>query len=154
MEDVLQDTLEAVVVAFPAFRGEAAVSTWMARIAVRTAYHHLEHPDVRRRTSLELVGGEMPDASAVAPETHADARRALLATYRHLDGLSAKKRIAFVLHVFEGRPMEEVAALMCASRAATKSRVFFARRELLSRARRDPELCDRTRATDLEEGES
>jgi DNA-directed RNA polymerase specialized sigma24 family protein len=38
--------------------------------------------------------------------------------------------------------MEEVAALMNASRTATKSRVFWARRELLRRAKRDPSLCD------------
>jgi len=39
-------------------------------------------------------------------------------------------------------PLEEVAALMGAGVAATKSRVFWARRELLGRAARDPRLRD------------
>jgi RNA polymerase sigma-70 factor (ECF subfamily) len=146
IEDVLQDTLEAVVVAFPSFRGEASVSTWMARIATRTAYHHLRRPEARRRAPLELVE-DTEAADATPPERLAATRRALRATYRHLAAMAPKKRIAFVLHVFEGRPIAEVAALMGATRAATKSRVFFARRELLARARRDPELCDLASAT-------
>jgi DNA-directed RNA polymerase specialized sigma24 family protein len=56
--------------------------------------------------------------------------------------IAPKKRIAFVLHVFEGHPIEEVAALTGASITATKSRVFWARRELLKRAARDPQLRD------------
>jgi RNA polymerase sigma-70 factor (ECF subfamily) len=141
LEDVLQDTLEAVVVAFPGFRGEASVSTWMARIATRTAYHHLRRPEARRRAPLELLDGN-DGLDAPPTERLAATRRALRATYRHLGEMAPKKRIAFVLHVFEGRPIAEVAALMGATQAATKSRVFFARRELLARARRDPELCD------------
>jgi RNA polymerase sigma-70 factor (ECF subfamily) len=138
LEDLLQDVLEATIRAFGSFRGEAAVSTWMARIAVRTAYHYLRQPDARRRTALELVG-EPPSATPPVEQVVA-ARRALDATYKHLQALSPRKRIAFILHVFEGRPIAEVAALMSATRPATKSRVLFARRELLARARRDPEL--------------
>jgi DNA-directed RNA polymerase specialized sigma24 family protein len=48
--------------------------------------------------------------------------------------------VAFMLHVFEGHPLEEVAALTGASLTATKSRVFWARRELWKRASRDPLL--------------
>jgi len=51
-----------------------------------------------------------------------------------------KKRLAFVLYVFEGRPIDEVAALTGATRVATKSRVFWARRELLARVAADPVL--------------
>jgi DNA-directed RNA polymerase specialized sigma24 family protein len=54
--------------------------------------------------------------------------------------IAPKKRIAFVLHVFEGRPIEEIATLTGASVTATKSRVFWARRELLKRAACDPML--------------
>jgi hypothetical protein len=40
--------------------------------------------------------------------------------------------------VFMGHPIDEVAALVGASRVATKSRVFLARRALLSSVRGDP----------------
>jgi DNA-directed RNA polymerase specialized sigma24 family protein len=68
---------------------------------------------------------------------------------QHLRALGPKKRIAFVLHVFEGMPLEEVAALMGAGLAATKSRVFWARRELMARAARDPLLRELARGAKL-----
>jgi RNA polymerase sigma-70 factor (ECF subfamily) len=119
VEDLLQSTFVAAIRAFPRFRGEAMVRTWLARIAVRTAQE--------RHAFAE---GDL------------DARRRLQRLHAHLQAIGPKKRIAFVLHVFEGHALEEVAALMGASVAATKSRVFWARRELLKRAARDPLLRD------------
>lgn len=143
VEDLLQTTFLAAIRAFPRFRGEAQVRTWLARIAIRTAQERLRSADRRRR-------GELPglEESADARGRHehvehdVDARRKLDRLYVHLEAISAKKRVAFVLHVFEGHPIDEVAALTGASVTATKSRVFWARRELLRRAARDPLLRD------------
>lgn len=149
VEDVLQDALEAAIRAFPSFRGEAAVSTWLARIAVRTAFHQLRRPDAQPRAPLALVEQA---AAEPEPDRAAELKSALDATYHHLGALAPKKRIAFILHVFEGRPLREVAALMSASVAATKSRVFFARHELMARARHDPSLRELVaEAADAEE---
>jgi RNA polymerase sigma-70 factor, ECF subfamily len=137
-EDLLQMTLVAAMGAFPRFRGEASVRTWLIRIAVRIVHEHLRRPERQRRVSLELVSE--PSNPAPEPDRQAAARRALAHLYRHLETIGPKKRIAFVLHVFEGHPLEDVAAIMGASRMATKSRVFWARRELLRRARKDPAL--------------
>jgi RNA polymerase sigma-70 factor (ECF subfamily) len=137
LEDLLQATFEAAILAFPRFRGEASVATWLTRIAVRTALH--AHRRSRRRATLALVRAERPEPGT-PPDDQADARRKLERLHHHLQGIGVKKRIAFLLHVVEGRSMEEVAALMGASRAATKSRVFWARRELLAAICRDPLL--------------
>jgi DNA-directed RNA polymerase specialized sigma24 family protein len=75
-------------------------------------------------------------------EQAAPERRILERIYHHLSALSPKNRIAFVLHVVDERPIAEVAALMGATQAATKSRVFLARRQLVRRAGRDPMLRD------------
>jgi DNA-directed RNA polymerase specialized sigma24 family protein len=83
----------------------------------------------------------MVDPSEV-PDSKAEHRRKLHRLNDHLDKIGPKKRTAFILHVFEGHPIDEVAALTGASRTATKSRVFWARRELLARCRRDPLLRD------------
>jgi RNA polymerase sigma-70 factor (ECF subfamily) len=140
VEDLLQTTLVAAVEGLARFRGEASVSTWLARIAVYTAHAHLQRPDARRaRVPLELVGSE-PSDGGPSPEATAEARRAVAALEHHLDAIGARKRIAFVLHVVDGRPIAEVAALMGASETATKSRVFFARRALLARVAKDPAL--------------
>jgi len=139
LEDLLQTTLIAVVQAFPRYRGEASVRTWMTRIAVNVVRQHLRRPYERRRVSLELVPAEPVDNSPVADRL-ADHRAKLERVFHHLEAIGPRKRVAFVLHVFEGHPIDEVAALMGASKSATKSRVFWARRALLARARKDPVL--------------
>ncbi|MBI4957381.1 MAG: sigma-70 family RNA polymerase sigma factor [Myxococcales bacterium] len=145
--DVLQQCLSAAVVAFGSYRGEASVRTWLARIAVRTAYHHLRRPERRRRAPLELVRSAAQAPSGARSQEEELATREILARVaRHLDALRPKMRLAFALHVLEGRSIDEAAALMGATRAATKTRVFMARRTLVGRLRRDPALADWLRA--------
>jgi RNA polymerase sigma-70 factor (ECF subfamily) len=138
LEDLVQVTLEQAIHAFPAFRGEAAVRTWLTRIAVRTAMHHLRHPAQKRRVSLELIEGGQSPVSASRPQHEAEARVRLRALYEHLNHLDAKHRTAFVLFQVEGRSMEEVAALMDSNLSTTKSRVMWARRKLFARLEKDP----------------
>jgi RNA polymerase sigma factor (sigma-70 family) len=141
VEDLLQTTLMAAIQAFPRFRGEAHVRTWLARIAVHTAQDRLRSASVRRR--VDMPDFELTTSGGDAEPEHAlEQRRRLERLEHHLSALGPKKRVAFVLHVFEGMPIEEVAALMGAGVPATKSRVFWARRELLRRAARDPLLRD------------
>ena len=135
-DDLLQRSLEAAVRAFPSFRGEASVRTWLTRIAVRVAMHELSRPR-RDRVGLELVtglGSEAPVESVIM------ARQQLHRVHEHLASLPVKQRVAFVLHVIDGRPVQDVAALMSATQTATKSRIFLARRALFRRAERDPVL--------------
>jgi RNA polymerase sigma-70 factor, ECF subfamily len=140
VEDLLQETFAAAIEAFPRFRGEASVRTWLHRIAINVAGRQLRHPRRRREVALEDVpspaSGEeaAPDAMA----SHARERR----LYVHLDALDPVKRIALILHVIEDHSIAEVAALTGASSAATKSRIFWARRALLKRLRRDPHFAD------------
>ena len=142
VEDLLQNTYIAAIRAFPKFRGEASVRSWLTRIAIGVFHDSLRNPDRRRRAQLVLVTDEHVPPDPTQLDQQADARRGLSRLAIHLEAIAPKKRIAFVLHVVEGYPLEEVATLMSASRTATKSRVFWARRELLRRARRDPLLAD------------
>jgi RNA polymerase sigma-70 factor (ECF subfamily) len=141
VEDLLQSTFVAAIGAFPRFRGEAHVRTWLARIAIRIAQHQLSSAGHRRRVQLDELESIADDSGRSAHiERDLDVRRRLDRLYVHLRAIGPKKQLAFVLHVFEGHPLEEVAALTGASLAATKSRVFWARRELLRCAARDPLL--------------
>ena len=141
LEDMLQQTFISAIRAFPRYRGEASIRTWLARIAVNEVRQHLRRPAQKRRVALELVPDE-PRALDDAPDRQADHRQQLARLFHHLDAIGAKKRIAFVLTVIDGRSIEEAAALMGATPSATKSRVYWARRALLQRARRDPLLRD------------
>ncbi len=110
--------------------------TWLTRIAVRTAMRELSKP-THRRVALELVDGVGRDS---ATDAVVAARRQLERVQEHLGCLPVKQRLSFVLHVVDGRSIEEVAALMSATQTATKSRIFLARRTLVRRAQRDPVL--------------
>lgn len=131
LEDLLQDTFTAAIAAFPEFRGEAAVKTWLYRIAIHTAHQHLRRPRHRREV-LDETGDRAGDAAG--PEQRERARR----LYQHLDALDTDKRIALVLYAIEGYTPDEIAAYTGASTTAARSRIFWARRALLKRLRRDP----------------
>jgi len=136
VEDLMQKTFVVAIRGFARFRGEASVRTWLTAIALRLAQEHLR----RARPVLEVVDDEqarLPD-----PETALNDQRRLRRLERHLGKIHPRKRVAFVLHVIEGRSIEEVAALTRVSKTAAKSRVFFARRELMKLVRHDPELKD------------
>ncbi|HEX7479199.1 MAG TPA: RNA polymerase sigma factor [Polyangiales bacterium] len=140
VEDLLQMTFMAAIRAFPGFRGEAQVRTWLARIAVRIAQERLHRPERKRRVPWEHMSEPEPRATTPGADHALDDKQRLARLRHHLDAIAPKKRVAFVLHVFEGHPIDEVAALTGASVPAVKSRVFWARRELLKRASRDPWL--------------
>ncbi len=135
VEDLLQETFAAAIQAFPRFRGEASVRTRLHRIAVHIARHHLREPRRRRDVPLDEHAEAASTALVADAPVPPDLARRL---YEHLDALDPAKRIALVLHVIEDRSIAEIAALMGASQAATKSRLFWARRALLRRLRRDP----------------
>lgn len=141
IEDLLQMTFVAAIRSFPRFRGEASVKTWLTRIAVRIALEQLRKPDRRKRVAFEARADQPIDATT-GPDGAVDTSRKLKRIYHHLNAIAPKKRVAFLLHVIEGHPIDEVAALVGASLTATKSRVFWARRELLARVRKDPILRD------------
>jgi RNA polymerase sigma factor (sigma-70 family) len=135
VDDVVQMVFVEGFRSLPAFRGEALFSTWLARIAVRVTGRH------RRRPALRLVpldAAETAGRDTPGPEQAVDVRRRLEQLDALLGALSSKRRAAFVLHVLEGHPVEEVAAMLGASVSAVKVRIHDARREIERQARRDP----------------
>ena len=141
IEDLVQDTLVTAIAAFPRFRGDAPVGRWLGGIAVNVVRRHLRRPVQRRSVPLDLVpAAAEPADPAAPPDGIADGRRRVERIHAHLSALGPDRRIAFILHVVEGHPIEEIARIVGASRMAVKSRIFWARRELTARAHRDPAL--------------
>jgi RNA polymerase sigma factor (sigma-70 family) len=138
MEDLVQDVFIEVFRSLDRFRGEARLSTWIARITARVAMAHVgrRRPPAQSLDSVPEVPAREPGADRVA-----EVREAAERLYRALDRVDAVQRVAFALHVIEGLPLREVADVMESSLVATKSRVWRARRELERRARRDPLLA-------------
>jgi len=140
LQDLVQSTFIEAIQSFDRYRGEASLKTWVTRIAVHTSLNQLR-AGIRRPVPLELVRepAELP-APARGAEADLSVRELARRLYDLLDRVAPKKRIAFLLYTIEEHSIEEVAALTGSSRAATKSRIWFARRELLAAARNRPDL--------------
>jgi RNA polymerase sigma-70 factor (ECF subfamily) len=143
-EDLVQSTFLEAIGSISRFRGEAKLSTWLCQIAVHIANHHLRSGRVRRHVPLELVVDRAEAGTSLLDPNNFDQtidhRRLALRLHELLDRIAPKKRIALLLYVVEGRSIEEVAALMKATQTATRSRTFFARRELRKLIASDAEL--------------
>jgi RNA polymerase sigma-70 factor (ECF subfamily) len=139
LDDLVQTVFVEAFRSLPGFRGDALFSTWLSRIAVRVTMHA-----VRRRPppALSIHGGEDIPVDLPSAERRVAAREALAVLDRLLAEMRPKRRAAFVLHVLEGHPMEEVAAILNASTAAVKVRVHDARRHIERRLERDPALAE------------
>ena len=141
IEDLVQDTLVTAIAAFPGFRGDASVGSWLNGIAVNVVRRHLRRPVERRSVPLDLVAASAePVDPGAPPDGIADGRRRVERIHAHMSAIGPERRIAFILHVVEGRPIEEIAQIVGASSMAVKSRIFWARRALMARVRRDPAL--------------
>jgi RNA polymerase sigma-70 factor (ECF subfamily) len=150
MEDLLQETFIEIFRSIRGFRGEAALGTWLDRIAVRVAYAHLTR---RRLETVHLAVVPEPVARELGADVRAMMRQAATRLYEALDKVPAAQRIAFTLHVLDGRPVKQVAETMEATVVATKVRIWRAWRALHKAARREPLIADLLEDTESAAGE-
>lgn len=137
VEDVLQDTFVEVFRSLPSYRGEALMTTWADRIAIRVAYRFL------RRHKAALVPQHVaPNLSLVgSPEDEILHREGVRRLYAVLNTMKPQLRITFALFAVDGRSLKDVAEQTGVSLIAVKSRVWRARRHLELAAREDTVLA-------------
>ena len=86
----------------------------------------------------------MPDEPAApatdGPEDAAWRGELLRRLYRVLERIGPRKRTAFALWALEGMDVADIATVTGASTAATRSRIFYAQKELRLLASADPYL--------------
>ncbi len=135
-EEVTQDVLLTVVRKIHTFKGEAAFSSWLYRIATNAAYQRVRarraRPEVSLDPFLPVFDEEGRHAQPVVdwssqlddPAVAAETRTAI---ERSLSRLPEEYRVVILLHDVEGLPNEEVAASLGLTVAAVKSRVHRAR---------------------------
>lgn len=138
MEDLLQETFIQVFWSLRGYRGEARLSTWIDRVAVRVAYRYLSQ---KRASPFTVEWSEAHAPVAGGGDRRALAREGVRRLYAALVELPPAGRIAFALHAVDGRSVAEVAAIVGASVTATKLRIWRARRALDRRAAHDPVLA-------------
>ncbi len=136
LEDVVQESLIALVRALPQYRGEGPVVAFAARIAVRTAVaaRKRRHRDRERRRVFEQ---QAATRSSAAP---ASRRLGLL---RGLLGeLPAGQGETLALRVVLGASIAEIAEATEVPVNTVRSRLRLAKEAMRKRIAADPELAD------------
>jgi RNA polymerase sigma-70 factor (ECF subfamily) len=139
LEDLVQTTFLETLRALPGFRRESSLSTFVTGVAVHVARRAMRPPKVQRLAVSMERAAELGERSA-GPDERASSAEALRRARGMLEELSEPKRVAFLLWAFEGMPPDEIATIMDASVPATRSRIFYAQKELLAAAQQDPYL--------------
>jgi RNA polymerase sigma-70 factor (ECF subfamily) len=131
-EDAEQDVFVAVYRNLARFRGEAQLSTWIYRIAVRHAIRLGRQRRLKGLLSSEPVTESHSEPASDPAERVSDLR--LLD--RMLRKLSAKKRTVFVLFEIEGMPVPQIARVLGCPENTVWSRLHQARLDMLKTARK------------------
>jgi RNA polymerase sigma-70 factor, ECF subfamily len=145
--DAAQDTFLAALRKLDQFRGDAAFTTWLHRIAINACYDVLRRR--RRQPLLRLaveVGDTDPDVGPPMPD-HADEVVGTRDMARALAGVPEEFRVALVLADVEDLAYEEIANILDVPLGTVKSRVHRGRLALARTAEvrsREPDPVSRT----------
>lgn len=125
-EDARDATQEAFLTALrklSSYRGEAAFSTWLHRVAVNACYDLL-----RKRKQAPLLD-RLPEHQPEPPPSpdHADASDLSIDVRRALLEVPEDYRVVMVLHDVQDLPYEEVAAIVGVPVGTVKSRLHRGR---------------------------
>lgn len=138
-QDVVQETYLRAFAALEAFRGEAALGTWLARIAIRVAL------DARRRRgrtvsldeTADAPDGHRPEdrmandaAPFDAPEATTERRQLRALLQDAIDSLPPIYRSVFILRAVEETSVEQTAFCLQISEDLVKTRYLRARAKL------------------------
>src|SRR5450432_3045007 len=139
LEDIVQEVFLQVYRSIKDFRGQSRFSTWLYRVTVNVVL--MQRRAARSRPVFHDApeDGFGPDLRDLPDDQVARARR-VSAFYRLLDRLSDKKRAVFVLHELEGMSPSEIAKVVSAPVLTARTRLFYARRELLEMLKEEPAL--------------
>ena len=129
VDDIVQEALLAAWRHRASFRGDAAWTTWLHRIAMRKAQNHVRAAAVRRRLLGFWHGERTEQAEPAAPPANQPDER-IDATQQALQRLAHRDREVLVLRYLEQREIEQIAALLRCSRAAVDARLTRARQRL------------------------
>ena len=137
-EDLLQDIFLQVYRRIDSFRGEAALGTWLHRLAVNACLDFLRSKQGRRQRATDSL--DEPDA--VEPVAHAswrpDSVLNRLDLERAVAQLPPSYKQAFLLHDVEGLEHHEVSQLLGIAVGTSKSLVHKARMRLRTLLRGGP----------------
>ncbi|NML66695.1 RNA polymerase sigma factor [Hymenobacter sp. RP-2-7] len=135
-EDVAQEVFVEVYQTINRFRGEAALSTWLYRLATSRALQHRRRLTTRKRFAFFTSWLGFADHSLPEPPDHThplallEEAQQLELLRQHISRLPPQQQVAFVLRHEQELSYEEIAAVLNTTTAAVESLLFRARRTL------------------------
>jgi RNA polymerase sigma-70 factor (ECF subfamily) len=130
VDDLVQLVFLNVFQSLRSFKGQSAFSTWLFRVTINVA-----RQEIRVRTRLRRLATAVQDVSTVEVRRHDASQERQLASwqqiYEILDRLPYKKRETYILYMYEGYSLDEIARLVRSSVSTIGSRLQSARREIL-----------------------
>jgi len=129
-DDLVQDIFVSAYRAIGSFRKEAKFSTWLHTIAVNTTLKRLRK--MKRQNVISIDDPAFGLASAIraegdpSPDESLQQRMRSDIVRRAIDTLPDKQRIVVVMHYFEQRSCEEIAAILKCSVGTVWSRLHYA----------------------------
>jgi RNA polymerase sigma-70 factor, ECF subfamily len=135
-EDAVQDAFLVAHKRLDTFRGEAAIGTWLYRLAVNQCLDRLRSRAGREALVTDSL--DEPD-SPWQPAAHADRPVERMALQHAIARLPEGSRSIFVLHDVEGLEHREIGRLLGISEGTSKSQLHKARlrlRDMLKGVRR------------------
>ncbi len=127
-DDLLQEIFLQAYRKIGAFRGEAALGTWLYRVATNVCLDHLRSRQGRMMQHEEALDADDPPAHAAPGDGIGIVGRIDLE--RAIARLPPAARAAFLLHDVEGFEHGEVAAILGVAEGTSKSQVHKARLKL------------------------
>jgi RNA polymerase sigma-70 factor, ECF subfamily len=124
--DVAQDTFLTVLRKLESFRGDAAFTTWLHRVAVNACYDELRRK--RRRPMLHVVSDDAPEREPGPPVAdHADEVVGTSDAAAALASIPEEFRVAVVLADVQDLPYDQIAEVLDVPVGTVKSRVHRGR---------------------------
>ena len=125
-EDLLQEIFLQAYRKIGTFKGDAALGTWLYRLAVNHCLDYVRSRQAKMNKLTETLDAE----TSFEPSARRDTPIARLDLERAIDRLPDGCREAFVLHDVEGFDHKEVGHMLGIAEGTSKSQVFKARARL------------------------
>lgn len=125
-DDILQNTFVKAWLAMDTFRGDAALSTWLYRIAANESMTHIQ----QRRDNVSLDGEEANLAETLESDPYFDGDETERMLQQALDTLPPKQRQVFTLRYYDQMKYEDMAELLQTSVGALKASYHIAAKKI------------------------
>ena len=135
-EDVAQEVFVEVYQTIGRFRGEAALSTWLYRLATSRALKHQQRAQAQKRFAYftSLLGFDNKvlhePTDHAHPQAQLEGQQQLALLLAHIARLPSQQQVAFTLRHEQELSYEEIAAVLETTVPAVESLLFRARKTL------------------------